>query len=129
VTSNENYPGREHLMAPDVREVLAGAPERIRVWRGAVRGVNEAGLSWAIDRSDAVGWAHRNVGLHGSGSPGRRLCDRRRDAVIALFVDRLEMEIVVLPEHVTFEAAEDVSDEAPPTHTTWAARDYVIQPG
>ncbi len=42
-------PGREHLMESDVRDLLAKAPERIRVWRGAVRGVNEDGLSWTID--------------------------------------------------------------------------------
>jgi hypothetical protein len=32
--------------------------------------------------------------------------------VIAVFVERLEMEILAFPEHVTIEAVEDVTGEA-----------------
>jgi hypothetical protein len=80
----------------------------VRIWRGAVSGVNEPGLSWAVSREDAVGWAHRNVGLHGEGEPVVLRASVAREDVIALFVERLEMEIVALPENVTVEVVENV---------------------
>ena len=98
-------------MALDVRRVVAGFPDRVRVWRGAVAGVNETGLSWAIDRNDAVGWTHRNVGLH-DGDPVVVRASVAREDVIALFVERLESEILALPD-VAVEAVEDVSGETP----------------
>ena len=79
---------------------------RVRVWRGAVRGVNETGLSWAIHRGEAVAWAHRNVGPDGGGTPVVVHATVAREDVIALFVERLEMEIVALPERVTVDAVE-----------------------
>jgi hypothetical protein len=36
-----------------------------------------------------------------------------RGDVLALFVERLESEILALPEHVTVEAVESVADEPP----------------
>jgi hypothetical protein len=112
-------PGREHLMAPDVRELMTALPERVRVWRGAVRGVNEAGLSWTATRADAVAWAHRNVGLHGSGEPVVMRGAVAREDVIAIFVERLETELLALPEHVAVEAVEDVSCEQPTSAAEW----------
>ena len=118
VRFESTLPGREHLMAPDVRELVAELPDRLRVWRGAVRGVNEAGLSWTASRGDAVGWAHRNIGLHGGGTPVVLRGTVARDGVIALFVEQLETEILAFPENVTVEAAEDVSDERPAPPST-----------
>ena len=97
VRFSSTRPGREHLMAPDVRELVAGFPERIRVWRGAVRGVNEEGFSWAVSRQDAVGWAHRNAEIHERGEPVVLHGTVAREDVIALFVERLEMEVVAFP--------------------------------
>ena len=107
-------PGREWLMVEDVRELMAGLPERVRVWRGAVRGVNEAGLSWTATRDDAVAWAHRNVRIEGSGEAVVLRGSVAREDVIALFVERLEIEIVALPEDVRVDAVEDVTDEPVP---------------
>jgi hypothetical protein len=42
---SSSRPGREAMMEPHVREFVAQLPERIRVWRGAVRGLNERGFS------------------------------------------------------------------------------------
>lgn len=108
-------PGREHMMAEDVRELVDRFPERLRIWRGAVRGVNEAGLAWTLSREDAVAWAHRNVGLHNGGAPVVLRGSVARGDVIALFVERLEMEVVALPENVTVEAIEDVAGERAPS--------------
>jgi hypothetical protein len=54
-------------MPTDVRELVDALPARVRMWRGAVRGVNEAGLAWTASREDAVAWARRKVGLHDVG--------------------------------------------------------------
>jgi hypothetical protein len=72
----------------DVRELVADLPERVRIWRGAVRGINEGGLSWAVSREDAVPSAHRNVGLHDEGESVVLRASVARGDVIALFVER-----------------------------------------
>ena len=102
-------------MEEDVRELLVTLPERVRVWRGTVRGAaHELGLAWTVSRNDAVAWAHRNVGMRGEGEPVVLRASVARDDVIALFVERLESEILAFPEHVSIDAVEDVSEEPIP---------------
>jgi hypothetical protein len=114
---SSSRPGREAMMEPHVREFVAQLPERIRVWRGAVRGLNERGFSWALERGEAVLWAHRNADRNDDCVPVVVCGAVARADVIALLVERAEMEVLALPEHVDVEAIEDVSEETPPAST------------
>jgi hypothetical protein len=108
-------PGREYLMEADVRELVAGLPERC---------ASGAALSVASTRT-----AFRGRSPERPRSPGRTGVVIQgtvaREDVIALFVERLEMEIVAVPECVTVESVEDVGDETPRMGGQAA---YVIEP-
>ena len=63
-------PGREHLMDDDERDLVASLPDRVRVYRGAVRGVNETGLSWGVEHDAAMAWASASTSWQPSSRAG-----------------------------------------------------------
>jgi hypothetical protein len=91
----------ECLMTDAEREALAVFPDRIRVFRGAIRGVNEQGLSWGLTRERASSWAHESVGKHGVGQAVVVVGHLRRERVIAYTDARSEDEIIALPEDLS----------------------------
>jgi hypothetical protein len=80
-------------------------------FRGAVRGVNEAGLSWAVSRDDAVAWAYHNADMHGDGEPVVVVGAVSRDDIVAFTMNRLEAEVVALPENVSVARVEDAGPD------------------
>jgi hypothetical protein len=81
------------MMSPEEAEALAALPERIEVFRGAVEGVNEDGLSWTLDRERAEWFAGR-FAAEGD-VPLVLVGEVARADVAALLTGRGEDEIVV----------------------------------
>lgn len=81
------------MMSPEEAKALAALPERIEVFRGAVEGVNEEGLSWTLDRERAE-WFARRFATEGDVSLVL-VGEVARADVAALLTGRGEDEIVV----------------------------------
>jgi len=83
---------REYLMTAEERIALAKMPEKFTIYRGAVPGLNEDGISWTLDRERAKWFSTR------LNKPGRVFeKEVRREDVVAYFTSRSEEEIVVIP--------------------------------
>lgn len=97
-------PGREQVMTPEEREMLAALPDPVRVWRGTARLGEDTGWSWTTDPARAAwfaGWHADNVrvrqtyGVRAQGTPMVLEGLVARDRVLAALHDRGEAEIVV----------------------------------
>lgn len=95
--------GRDEMEAfMDLGEsaALASMPKTITVYRGAIEGVNEEGMSWTLSRQKAEWFANRFAGVH----EARPVVLEGRIAkfhVAAYFMGRGEGEIVPFdPDHV-----------------------------
>jgi hypothetical protein len=80
------------MMTPEELAALAALPERVTVYRGADRGINERGLSWALERATAARFptltrylARNPVLVTGTVQRGR---------IVALKLDRGESEVI-----------------------------------
>jgi hypothetical protein len=87
-------PSRSGIMHADEQAFLNGLPPRIRIYRG--HGTRNAkGLSWTLSPGRATWFANRE------GPSGKVRCGYcSRTNVIAVFLRRAEMEVVILPENV-----------------------------
>jgi hypothetical protein len=97
-------PGREQVMTPEERGMLAALPDPIRVWRGTARLGDDAGWSWTTDPARAVWFAGCNAdnvrvrklyGVRAQGTPMVLEGLVARDRILAMLHDRGEAEIVV----------------------------------
>ena len=85
--------GREHLMTAEEQAAHAALPETVTVYRGAVAGRNEAGLSWTLDRAKAAWFSGRR--MEGKGRPVVLTGTVAKADVLAFFQDRGEDEVLV----------------------------------
>lgn len=88
-------PGRDEWFMDDAdRAVLCGLPDVVTVWRGVNEdGGNESGLSWTLDREQAVWFATR------FGRRGVLLeVTLERSEIIACVAGRGEQEVILDPE-------------------------------
>lgn len=81
------------MMTAEEAETLAAMPERIAVFRGAVEGVNEDGLSWTLDPQGAE-WFARRFAVEGD-VPVVLAGEVARAGVAAFLTGRGEDEVVV----------------------------------
>jgi len=88
----DNRAGMSALMSEEERVLLAALPDRVTVYRGAVDGLNEDGISWTLDQDRAVWFASR---FNKGGEVFTRVVDKSE--VVAYFTGRGEEEIVVCP--------------------------------
>ncbi|HAP38288.1 MAG TPA: hypothetical protein DCQ94_00890 [Nitrospira sp.] len=96
---NADRPARDLMMTSAEREVLAGLPEQIKVFRGDVRKV-ATDYSWTIERDVAVWFAKRTARLE---KRSRSLVLEglvAKQHVIAYKASRNESELIVAPHHV-----------------------------
>lgn len=96
---NADRPARNLMMTSAEREVLAGLPEQIKVFRGDVRKV-ATDYSWTIERDVAVWFAKRTARLE---KRSRSLVLEglvAKQHVIAYKASRNESELIVAPHHV-----------------------------
>ena len=96
----DSRPGRELMMDEDERAALQALPQKVTVYRGAVKGRNEAGLSWTLDQDKAVWFARR---LADRTDPCVLLTGRvRQPRIIACLHGRGEQEVLVATSrHIT----------------------------
>lgn len=87
-------PGKRFFMSKDERQALQQMPSRFPVYRGCVRGQNEDGLSWTLDRTRAV-WFSKRLNHDGDAPCVREKIVRKKD-VFAYLNGRNEDEIIVL---------------------------------
>lgn len=89
-------PGREQMMNEENQAALAALGETLTVYRGCVREVNEDGLSWTLDKSQAEWFARRFLDPRDDGEYAvviEAVVDA--SAVVALLTTRSEAEIVL----------------------------------
>lgn len=86
------------MMSAEERTRLNALPETVTIYRGAVRGLNEAGLSYSLSRDRAAWFARRGASR---GQPVVIKIAVARILVVALFETRNEDELIVLPDDVT----------------------------
>ncbi len=86
------------MMTPDERAALAALPETVTIYRGADRGVNEAGLCWSLDRTIAARFPFyvRYLAKH----PVLVTATVPRDRIAALKLDRSEQEVITTAAEV-----------------------------
>ena len=104
--------GRE-LMSPDERQLLAELPEEFTVYRGFAHPSARGGLSYTLDRDIAAFFASRAAKLGDHDDIGPRILSGRirRSDVLALFLSRREVEVVLDPDDIT------VTEELPVSET------------
>ncbi len=96
---NADRPARNLMMTSAEREVLAGLPEQIKVFRGDVR-KEATDYSWTIERDVALWFAKRTARLE---KRSRSLVLEglvAKQHVIAYKASRNEAELIVVPHHV-----------------------------
>lgn len=95
----------EMLMTDEEKDRLAALPERVPIYRGAVRELNEEGLSWTLDHNRALWFARR------FSDQDERVVIHAHTAhynVMALFESRSEDEIIVLPDDIAVSHYEEL---------------------
>lgn len=96
---NADRPSRNLMMTSAERQVLAGLPEQIKVFRGDVR-KEATDYSWTIDKDVAVWFAKRTARME---NRSRSLVLEglvAKQHVIAYKGNRNEAELIVAPHHV-----------------------------
>ena len=88
---------QEH-MGPEDRELFTALPDPVRIYRGQLAG-RRAGISWTTERECAERFARRSAGLWG-GEPTLLIGLVKKADIIAVFTERKESEVLVLPRHV-----------------------------
>lgn len=91
-------PGVKLMMSREELDVLSSLPQRVNIYRGAVRRKGESGLSWTLDRGRAA-WFSRRFALDGE-EPVVLEGRVNRAEIIAFLTGRNEDEVLVLPEAV-----------------------------
>lgn len=99
-------PHREKLMSPQEHTLLAGLPDPVTIHRGCGQAVGAPGLSWTLDPAMAERFAHLACGprrhLLAPAWRGEHPLVARatcpKSAVLAVFTERLESEVVVDPQ-------------------------------
>lgn len=86
-------PAREAMMSTEEQEHLASLPAVLTVYRGAIAGLNDEGLSWTLDRKVARFFATRWEHLDDDRAIDVGEVDKEH--VVAYFASRDESEIVV----------------------------------
>lgn len=90
----------EAMMNQDEWELLmllSGEDKNLEVYRGAVEGENERGLSWTMDRERAGWFAER----FGKGGKVWKTTVSPRTDIVAIFTGRNEDEVVLRPSFLT----------------------------
>jgi hypothetical protein len=92
-------PNRDYLMDASERKALMQLAGQLTIYRGFVLPRLKLGMSWTMERDNAVWFANRGSLFAGYKKPPRlaEATCRRRD-VLALLNGRNENEIVILPE-------------------------------
>lgn len=85
-------PQRLQVMDKDEKAALAALPAKLTVWRGAIAGLNEEGMSWTLDRARAEWFARR---FKREGEPVLVEATVPKRTVLAHFLGRNEAEIVI----------------------------------
>lgn len=97
----EFFPGEhEHMMDDEERAYLNSLTEPITVYRGAVEGLNEDGLSWTLERGQAMWFALRFGEVKDGGIPVVLTAQVHRHEIVAYLTTRNEEEILLFPETV-----------------------------
>jgi hypothetical protein len=92
-------PGRDVVMDEDEREALAAMPDEITVYRGTTNKKGIRGLSWTLDRDQAVWFARRYTQIKNGNGVLTTGTVQKKD-VMAYFTGRNEQEIVALPTKI-----------------------------
>lgn len=87
----------EHFMDQDERDRLQSLPERLKVYRGFQTRGNAEGMSWTLNRSVAVWFAHRHLSKERKEEPYLATAEVDRVDVIAIQLARKEDEIILDP--------------------------------
>jgi hypothetical protein len=93
-----NYPNRRAAMDPKEQKAFDKLPDMVDVYRGVRHDVAAKGLSWTLDRSRAIWFAHRFI--HGDCTPHLVTAMVPKKCVLAHFLRKNEDEIVAHPKHV-----------------------------
>jgi hypothetical protein len=103
----EREPARRcELMSPEEMQMYEALPTPVRIYRGYGEWTSEdydpsemwQGYSWTLDRDRAVRFAKRFTVLHGA--PRIASATISREHIVALFEERNESELIVLPKHI-----------------------------
>lgn len=93
------FPHRERAMDEDERVSLGAMPDVIEVYRGYTHPDGLRGMSWTVDREQAIWFAQRFAMMEGR-APHLATGHVRKGDVFAYFNRRSESEIVALPDAV-----------------------------
>lgn len=112
-----NRSAKEHLMDDEEHVALEQLPTRVRIYRGCGNDEGIYGMSWTLDRDLAKRFAVLAHGLRrlALGEAPTEIKPTiaegwcRKEQVLAHFTARSEAEIVISPENVTVERAEQWS--------------------
>jgi hypothetical protein len=103
------------MMTEAERAALAALPETVTIYRGADRGVNEAGLCWSLDRTIAARFPFywRYYAKH----PVLVTATVARERIVAVKLDRKEAEVItahaIVSSVVDLEHREDEGGRPP----------------
>ena len=86
---SSNRPERHYLMTESQAQLLDSLPELVTIYRGCVKGLNENGLSWTLNKSKAEFFANR-FGKEGI------ILEREipKSDIIAVLTSRGESEVI-----------------------------------
>lgn len=100
----------QFAMTAEAMERFQTLPERVTVYRGADKGVNEAGISWTLEESVARRFPFYR--RYRSDNPVLLTGQIHKNKITALILDRDEAEVVVLFGGVKILSCEPISEPA-----------------
>lgn len=90
---NSKRPHRHYFMGEDETNLLLSLPDEVTIYRGCLKGRNENGLSWTLDKVKAEWFAKR---LLRSGTPLLLTGVVKKSDIVAVLLGRNESEIVTM---------------------------------
>jgi hypothetical protein len=88
---SSNRSSRHYLMGEDEDNLLRSLPEKVTIYRGCQKRINEDGLSWSLDKSIAKFFANR----FGKKGIILKKTVSKKD-IVALLTGRGESEVIFL---------------------------------
>jgi hypothetical protein len=109
------------MMTDEERAALAALPARVRLYRGADRGINERGLCWSLERATAQRFPFYL--RYRAADPVLVTATIRKTCIVALKFGRGEREVIARPARVRVISVRSIPTPKGVNIAEWAQED------